>query len=83
MIKNTIQRPGHLGEVQRVDEQAGVLKLPTAAGAHEAPKLSLNGPSLLRRLLLEDAERSQVTVSVEDLFHGGGTEGADQLILQV
>jgi hypothetical protein len=72
-----------LGEVQRVDEQARVFGLPTGAGAHEAPKLPLVGPSLLRRLLLEDAERSKLTLTVEDLFYGGGTEGADQLVLQV
>ena len=54
-----------------------------ATGAHEAPKLLLIGASLLRRLLLERAERSKLTLSVNDLFHGGGTEGSDQLVLQV
>src|ERR687898_293428 len=69
--------------MQRVDEQARVSDLPASATTHEAPKLLLSGPSLPRRLLLEDAERSKLTLGVEDLFHGGGTEGADQLILQV
>jgi hypothetical protein len=32
---------------------------------------------------LEGAERFKVTPSIEHLFHGGGTEGADQLVLQV
>ncbi len=83
MSKHTVQRPRHLGEIQRVDEQGRVLDLPAAAGAHEAPKLLLIGPSLLRRLFLEGAERSKLTLSVNDLFHGGSSEGADQLVLQV
>ncbi len=41
------------------------------------------GPSLPRRLLLEGTERSKLTLSGNDLFHGGGTEGADQLVLQI
>ena len=69
--------------MQRVDEQARVSDLPASATTHEAPKLLLSGPSLPRRLLLEGAERSKLTLGVEDLFHGGGTERADQLILQV
>ena len=83
MGKYTIQRPRHIGEIQGVDEEARVLDLPAAAGAHEAPKVLLIGPSLLRRLLLEGAERSKLTMRIDDLFHGGGTEGADQLVLQV
>ena len=69
--------------MQRVDEQARVSDLPASATTHEAPKLLLSGPSLPRRLLLEGAERSKLTLGVEDLFHGGDTERADQLILQV
>src|SRR5215212_6953997 len=69
--------------MQRVDEQARVSDLPASATTHEAPKLLLSGPSLPRRLLLDGAERSKLTLGVEDLFHGGDTEGADQLILQV
>src|SRR5829696_1432912 len=69
--------------MQRVDEQARVSDLPASATTHEAPKLLLSGPSLPRRLLLEGAERSKLSLGVEDLFHGGDTERADQLILQV
>ena len=59
------------------------MHLPSAVGAQEAPKLLLVGPSLPCRLLLEGAERSKLTLGVHDLFHGGRTEGADQLVLQV
>jgi hypothetical protein len=60
--------------MQRVDEQACVSDLPASATTHEAPKLLLSGPSLPRRLLLEGAERSKLTLGVEDLFHRGDTE---------
>ncbi|CAN5259422.1 hypothetical protein BH18ACT12_BH18ACT12_15150 [soil metagenome] len=36
-----------------------------------------------RRLLLQSAEGSKITLSGDDLFHGGGTESADQLVIQV
>ena len=42
---------------------------PLRVGAHEAPKVLLSGPSLLRRLLLEGTERFKLTLSVKDLFH--------------
>jgi hypothetical protein len=41
------------------------------------------GASLPRRLLLEGAERSKLTLRVDDLFHSGDTESADQFVLQV
>jgi hypothetical protein len=72
-----------LREIKRVDEQTRVSDLPPAAAAHEAPKLLLSGPSLPRRLLLQGTERSKLTLSVDDVFHGGRTESADQLVLQV
>ena len=65
--KHTIERSRHAGEIQRVDEQARVLALPAGAGAHEAPKLLLIGLFLLRTLLLECAERSKLTLGVDDL----------------
>jgi hypothetical protein len=83
MSKYAIQRPRHSCEIQGVDEQGRRLDLAAAVGAEEAPKLLLIGPSLPRRLLLEGAERSKVTLSVDDLFHSGGTKAADQLVLQV
>ncbi len=72
-----------MAEIERIDEQTRVSDLPSAAAAYEAPKLLLSGPSPPHRLLLEGAERSKLTLSIDDLFHGGRTEGADQLILQV
>jgi hypothetical protein len=83
MSKRTNEGPRHFCEIQRVDEQARVLDLPTAAAAHESPKLLLLRPSLVRSLLLESAERSELPRSGDDLFNGGGTERADQLVLQV
>jgi hypothetical protein len=83
MSKYLVKRPRNLGEIKRIDEKTRVSDLAPAAAAHEAPKLLLSGPSLPRRLLLEGAEGSKVTMSINDQFHGGGTESADQLLLQV
>ena len=83
MSKNQVKRPRYLGEIKRLDEQTRVADLPAAAAAHEAPKLFVIGPSLPRRLLLECAEGAKLSLSVNDLFHGGGTKSADQLVLQV
>ena len=83
MSKYTVQRAGNTGEIQRLDQQGRVSDLAPGAAAHEASKLLLSCSSEPCRLLLEGPERSKVTLSVDDLFHGGGTEGADQLVLQV
>ncbi len=83
MSEHQVERPRHSGEIKRVDEQARVSSLSAAAAAHEAPKLLLSGPSLPRRLLLEGAERSKVTLSLDDVFHGSGAESANELVLQV
>jgi hypothetical protein len=72
-----------LGEIKRVDEQTRVAELPAAAASHEAAKLLLSRSSLPRRLLLERAEGSKVSLSVHNLLDGGGAESADQLVLQV
>jgi hypothetical protein len=71
----------HVIEVQCVDEQVPVADLAAGAGAHEASKLLLAGPLALRRLALEGAERSRLTLRVDDPQHGVDTEVADQLVL--
>jgi hypothetical protein len=83
MSKHTVQRPRHLGEIQRFDEQAGVPDLPAAATAHEAPKLLLICASSPCRLLLERAEGSKLSLGGNDPFYESGAESADQLVLQV
>jgi hypothetical protein len=83
MCQYEVEGPRHLGEIQCLDEQAPVSDLPAAAAAHEAPKLLLGGPSLPRSLFLEGAERSKVSLRVDDPFHGWGAESADQLVLQI
>ena len=83
MSKYQVKRPRHLGEIKRVDEQTRVADLPAAAAAHEASELLLSGSSSPLRLLLEGAEGSKVSLSVNDLLDRVGTERADQLFLQV
>lgn len=81
--KDTIERPRHAREVQRINQQPRVADLPAAVGADEPPKLRLAAPSSPRRLLLERAERSKLPLALDDLFHSGGTKAADQFLLQV
>jgi hypothetical protein len=69
MSKDAVERPGHLRQVERIDEQLGVSDLPTTAAAHETPKLLLSGPSSPLRLLLERPEASKVALCVNHLFH--------------
>jgi hypothetical protein len=83
MSKYPIERPGHAGELQRIDQQARVSDLSAAVGADEAPQLLLAAASLPRRLLLEGAERSKLPLGLDDLFHRRETKAADQLVLQV
>ena len=64
-------------------EEAGVPRLPAPAAAHEAPELFVGGPAEPRRLLLQRAEGPEVPVGFDDRLHGGGAEGADQLVLEV
>jgi hypothetical protein len=81
--KNTVQRPWHVAEIERVDEQARVLDLPAATCAHETPKLGFGGQSSPGGLVLQGAERSQLSIGIDNLFDGRGSKGADQLVLEV
>ena len=83
MGQRPVERPRHLGEIQRIDEQPCVPDLSTAAAAHEAPKLLLGCATSPLGLFLECAKRSKLTFGFDDLLHAGGTESADQLVLQV
>ena len=69
MSEHQVERPRHLAEIERLDEQARVAGLPAAAAAHEAPKLILGGSASPLRLLLEGAEGSEVALRVDDLLH--------------
>jgi hypothetical protein len=83
MFQDTVQRTRHVAEIQCVDEQGRGLDLPAAAGTQEPAELLLIRPSSPRGLFLEGVERFKVTLSCDDLFHRGGTEGAYELVLQI
>jgi hypothetical protein len=78
--EHAFERPGHASEIQRLDEQRRIAGLPVP---HEAPELLLIGQVSLRRLLLERAERAELTLGGDHLFHSGGTDGPDELVLEV
>ena len=83
MSKYQVERPRHLREIERLDEQARVADLPAAPAAHPAPQLLLDGPASPLGLLLESPERAKVSLRCGDLFDRGGTESANQLVLQI
>ena len=83
MREHAIQRPRHLGEVQRFDEQTRVAQLAAAAASHEATQLLFGRASPPGRLPLERAEGAEISLSLDDPFDGGRAERADQLVLQV
>ena len=83
MGEHQVERPRHVIEVERVDEEARVADLPAAAAAHEAPKLLLRRAAMPRRLLLQGAEGAKLSLGVDDGFHRCGAERADQLVLEI
>lgn len=80
MRKQPLERPRHAREIQGGDEQGRVSDLPIP---QEAPNLLVVRSPVVRRLLLVRAKRSKLTLSLDDLLHGGGTEGANELVLEV
>jgi hypothetical protein len=83
MGKDSFERPGHLLELEHFDEQLRVADLPTATAAHEASQLFLSGAPAPLGLLLERAEGSEVTFSIDDFDYRGDAQRADQLILEI
>src|SRR5436305_1366501 len=81
--KYAVEWPRHLGEIQCGDQEGRGLDLPASVRAEEATELFLGRPLSPLGLLLEGAERRQLTSSGDDLLHCGGSEGTDQLVLQV
>ena len=67
-----VERPGYSGRIERLDEPTRVADLATAAAAHEAPKLLLDRTAPPLGLLLERAERGEVSVRLDDLLHARG-----------
>ncbi len=81
--QHQVERTRDSVELERLDQQPRVADLPAAAAAHEAPQLGFGRPAMPCGLLLERAERAEVAVCVDHLFHRVGAERADQLVLQV
>src|SRR5918993_1239096 len=81
--EHPVEGAGHPGQVEGVDQQAGVAGLPALAGAHEPAQLGLGAAFPLGRLVLEDAERRELARGLDDPFDALGAHGPDQLVLQV
>jgi hypothetical protein len=59
------------------------LDLPAAVRAEKTPELILPRAGSPLGLSLEGPQRFEFSQRFDDPFHGGGAEGADQLVLQV
>src|SRR5262249_49376676 len=57
--------------------------LPAAPAPHETVQLLVLGPVPLGRLLLEDSERVELALLLDELLGAGRAQRADQLVLQV
>src|SRR6185437_11863982 len=69
--------------IQRLDEVAGVARLPAAAAARVAAQLFFDRSAPPLDVLLESPERRQVAVRLDHLEDALSAEGADQLRLQI
>jgi hypothetical protein len=74
--EHAIKRPRDPGEIKGAREQARVLALAPRPGPHEPVQLPLGTLPLLRGLPLEDAERADLALSLDDLLDPAGAEGA-------
>ena len=81
--KHAVERAGHVGRIERLDQQACVAELPAATASHKAPQLAFGRPPSPGRLFLQSAEGVQVAVGAEHILHLGSAQRTDQLVLQV
>jgi len=83
MPNHRVERPRHLLELKRLDEQTRVSDLAAAAAAEEASKLFLGRSVAPWRLALEAPEGAEVALGIDDFFDRGDAECADQLFLEI
>src|SRR4051794_15337629 len=83
VLQNEIEWPGHLRELERVDQQARVTDFSPAAAAHETAELLAERPTAPLRLLLERPERSEIAVRRDDALHGVAPQSANQFVLEI
>jgi hypothetical protein len=83
MGKDSVERPRHAIEIERIDEVAGVPDFAAPAAAHEPPKLLLGGAVAPLRHLLERSKPVEVVIGVEDLFDARRAKRTNQLVLEI
>src|SRR5215469_1927263 len=73
----------HPLEVHRTSEQARVPKLASGAAAEEPQQLGLDGLPPPLRLVLQAAERAEISLRVNERLDRADSDSADQLVFQV
>ena len=83
MSEDTVERTRDAGEIDGIGEQAPVAVLPAGTAPEETVQLVVRATSALGGLSLQDPERSQLTLRLDDPFHLVGAESVDQLVFQI
>src|SRR5258708_4191656 len=83
MAEHEVERPRHSVEIQGLDEQCRRFDLSPPVPAEKTAEPRLSRAFSPRRLILKYSERFQPSLRVADPFHSGGTQRANQLVLQV
>src|SRR5436190_190948 len=83
VVEDAVERPGHVAEVERLDEETRVAQLPSAGAAHEPPQLPLDRSRPPRGLPLERPERLEVAFRLEHRLDARRAQCANQLVLEV
>ena len=83
LVKDALEGPWHPIQIERIDQELPVSRLPTGPCSDEAPELVLTRPPTPRRLVLEGSKRPEFTLPPDDRLHRGDAERTDQLIFEV
>ena len=83
MSENTLERPRHVVDFQRVHQQRRVEDFSASLRSQKPPELFLHGPLSLCGLPLKGPKGSQFASRIDEAFDGRRTEGANELPFQV
>ena len=83
MFEHTVEWTRDTVEIEGLDQEPSVARLATRARADEPSQLRLDRPLALGRLALQDSERGELALFVDDALDLVDTEGPNQLVLEI
>jgi hypothetical protein len=81
--EHTVERARDAGEIDGIGKQPAVPVLPAGSASEEAVQLVVRAASALGGLSLQDPERPQLALRIDDPFHLIGAESVDQFVFQI